>query len=72
VEHEPPSEVTQLLHCMAWGNRNALDALLPLGLQGITPSRHFQLRNERPKHTLLRAAPVDEAYFPLVGMTSWS
>ena len=30
MEHEPPSEVTQLLQVWRGGDRDALDALLPL------------------------------------------
>jgi RNA polymerase sigma factor (TIGR02999 family) len=68
VEHEPPSEVTQLLQVWRGGDRKALDALLPLVYKELRRLAHFQLRNERPNHTLQSAALVHEAYFRLVGM----
>jgi len=70
VEHEPLSEVTQLLRVWRGGNRDALDALLPLVYKELRRLAHFQLRNERPNHTLQSAALVHEAYLRLVGMSS--
>jgi RNA polymerase sigma factor (TIGR02999 family) len=69
VEHEPLSEVTQLLRVWRGGNRDALDALLPLVYKELRRLAHFQLRNERPNHTLQSAALVHEAYLRLVGMS---
>jgi len=69
VEHEPPSEVTQLLQVWRGGDRNALDALLPLVYKELRRRAHFQLRNERPNHTFQSAALVHEAYLRLVGMS---
>jgi len=69
VEHEPPSEVTQLLQVWRGGDRDALDALLPLVYKELRRRAHFQLRNERPNHTLQSAALVNEAYLRLVGLS---
>jgi RNA polymerase sigma factor (TIGR02999 family) len=68
VEHEPPSEVTQLLQVWRGGDRKALEALFPLVYKELRRLAHFQLRNERPNHTLQSAALVHEAYLRLVGM----
>jgi RNA polymerase sigma factor (TIGR02999 family) len=68
VEHKPASEVTQLLQEWREGDRKALDALLPLVYKELRRLAHFQLRNERPDHTLHSAALVHEAYLRLVGL----
>ena len=70
MEHETPSEVSQLLQCWLGGDRQALDTLLPLVYKELRRLAHFQLRNERPNHTLQSAALVHEAYLRLVGMNS--
>ena len=70
MEHETPSEVTQLLKGWRAGDRQALDALLPLVYKELRRLAHFQLRNERPNHTLQSAALVHEAYLRLVGKNS--
>jgi len=67
VEHEPPSKVTLLLREWRDGDRKALDALLPLVYKELRRLAHFQLRNERPDHTLQSAALVHEAYLRLAG-----
>jgi RNA polymerase sigma factor (TIGR02999 family) len=53
---------------VAGGHRQALDALLPLVYKELPRLAHFQLRNERPDHTLHSAALVHEAYLRLVGL----
>jgi len=63
---EPPGEVTQLLLGWRGGDRNALDALVPLVYKELRRLAHFQLRNERQDHTLQSAALVNEAYVRLV------
>jgi RNA polymerase sigma factor (TIGR02999 family) len=68
VEHEPPSEVSLLLQGWRDGDRKALDALLPLVYKELRRLAHFQLRNERPDHTLQSAALVHEAYLRLIGL----
>jgi RNA polymerase sigma factor (TIGR02999 family) len=59
--------VTQLLQGWRAGDRKALDALLPLVYDELRRLAHYQLRNERPEHTLRSTALVHEAYFRLVG-----
>jgi RNA polymerase sigma factor (TIGR02999 family) len=68
VEHEPPSEVTLLLQGWRDGDRNALDALLPLVYEELRRLAHFQLQRERQDHTLQTAALVHEAYLRLIGL----
>ena len=67
MEQKAPSEVTQLLQGWREGDSKALDALLPLVYKELRRLAHFQLRNERPDHTLQGAALVHEAYLRLVG-----
>jgi transposase len=54
--HEPPSQETLLLRGWRGGDRNALDALIPLVYKELRRLAHFQLRDERPDHTLQSAA----------------
>jgi RNA polymerase sigma factor (TIGR02999 family) len=68
VEHEPPNQVTLLLQGWRNGDRKALDALLPLVYKELRRLAHFQLRNERPDHTLQSAALVHEVYLRLIGL----
>jgi len=68
VERETPSEVTLLLQGWREGDSKALEALLPLVYKELRRLAHFQLRSERPDHTLQSAALVHEAYLRLVGM----
>jgi RNA polymerase sigma factor (TIGR02999 family) len=68
VEHESPNEVTLLLQGWRNGDRKALDALLPLVYRELRKLAHFQLRQERPDHTLQSAALVNEAYLRLLGI----
>jgi RNA polymerase sigma factor (TIGR02999 family) len=67
VMHEAPNRVTELLQGWRAGDRKALDALLPLVYDELRRLAHYQLRNERPEHTLRSTALVHEAYFRLVG-----
>src|SRR5579864_8942549 len=68
--NDPPGQVTELLQEWRGGDRKALDALLPLVYKELRRLAHFQLRNERPDHTLHSAALVHEAYLRLVGLSS--
>lgn len=70
MEEKPASEVSQLLQGWRDGDREALDALLPLVYKELRRLAHFQLRNERPDHTLQTSGLVHEAYLRLVGLTS--
>ena len=68
MEHESASEVTLLLQGWRNGDRKALDALLPLVYKELHRLAHFQLRKERPDHTLQSAALVHGAYLRLIGL----
>lgn len=70
MEQESAGEVTKLLQGWRGGNRNALDALVPIVYKELHRVAHFQLRQERPDHTLQSSALVNEAYVRLVGMNS--
>ena len=68
MEQKVPTEVTLLLQRWGEGDNKALDALLPLVYKELRRLAHFQLRKERPDHTLQSAALVHEAYLRLVGI----
>ena len=68
--HEPTGEITQLLQGWRGGDRKALDAFLPIVYKELQRLAHFQLRKERPEHTLQSAALVNEAYLRLMGLNS--
>jgi len=70
VRQERTGEITHLLQGWRAGDRQALDELLPIVYQELQRLAHFQLRNERPDHTLQSTALVNEAYLRLVGMNS--
>ena len=70
MERKSEGEVTRLLQGWRDGDREALDSLLPLVYEELRRLAHFQLRNERPGHTLQSAALVHEAYLRLVGLNS--
>jgi len=61
-------EVTQLLRGWHGGDRENLDALLPVVYKELRRIAHFQLRKEREDHTLQSAELVNEAYLRLVRM----
>lgn len=67
---ERSEEITHLLHGWRAGDRQSLDALLPIVYKELHRLAHFQLRRERPDHTLQSAALVHEAYLRLVGMSA--
>ena len=67
MAHEVPNRVTELLQGWRAGDREALDALLPLIYDELHRLAHHHLRNERSDHTLRSTALVHEAYFRLVG-----
>ncbi len=67
---ERSEEITRLLHGWQAGDRKSLDALLPIVHKELQRLAHFQLRHERPDHTLQSAALVNEAYLRLVGMNA--
>lgn len=61
-------EVTQLLRGWHGGDRDSLDALLPVVYKELRRIAHFQLRKEREDHSLQSAELVNEAYLRLVRM----
>lgn len=58
--------VTRLLKQWSGGNKEALDALMPLVYQQLRKLASRCLRDERPDHTLRATALVNEAYLRLV------
>ena len=62
----PPSEVTQLLHEVAAGDRDALPRLIPLVYNELRRLAAAYLRRERRGHTFQPTALVHEAYLRLV------
>jgi RNA polymerase sigma factor (TIGR02999 family) len=70
VGEESAGEITRLLRGWRSGDRKALDALLPVVYRELQRLAHFQLRKERPDHTLQSAALVNEAYLRLVGLNA--
>ena len=66
--HESAGEITRLLQGWRDGDRKALDALVPIVYKELHRIAHFQLRQERPDHTLQSAALVNEAYVRMVGL----
>lgn len=60
------SDITQLLNEAQAGDKNALDALLPLVYNELRSVAGNQLRTERDNHTLQATALVHEAYLRLL------
>lgn len=60
-----PKEVTQLLRSVRAGDREALDALIPLVHEELKRMARNKLRAERTGHTLSSTALVNEAYLKL-------
>ena len=66
---QPSSDqVTQLLRGWHSGDRDGLDALLPVVYKELRRIAHFQLRKEREDHSLQSAELVNEAYLRLARM----
>jgi RNA polymerase sigma factor (TIGR02999 family) len=63
-------DVTELLDQWRSGNKDALDALLPIVYDELHSLAHRRLRGERPDHTLQTTALVNEAYLKLVNQKS--
>jgi RNA polymerase sigma factor (TIGR02999 family) len=66
VRKDSSIEVTQLLGRWRSGDREALDALVPLVYDQLRRIAQNHLRNERPGHTLQSTALVHEAYVRLI------
>jgi RNA polymerase sigma factor (TIGR02999 family) len=65
VKRNSSSQVTELLGRWRGGDREALDALMPLVYTELRRIAHHYLQNERPGHTLQSTALVHEAYVRL-------
>jgi len=61
-----PQNVTQLLIGWSEGNKEALDALLPLVYEELRRQAARYLRRENPGHTLQTTALIHEAYLRLI------
>jgi len=59
------TEVTRLLSDLSAGNREVVDALMPLVYDELREMAHRQMRGEREGHTLNTTALVHEAYLNL-------
>jgi RNA polymerase sigma factor (TIGR02999 family) len=70
VDQERSGEITHLLERWRAGDPKALDAVLPIVYKELQRLARFQLRHERPDHTLQSMALVNEAYLRLVGMNA--
>ncbi len=62
------NEITKLLQDWQGGDGAALDALVPVVYKELRRLAHYELRKERPDHTLQSAALVNEAYLRLFRM----
>lgn len=65
---EEAPNISQLLHELAQGHRDALDRVLPLVYDELKRIAHGQLRDERSGHTLNTTGLVHEAYLRLVNI----
>lgn len=66
MQRGPSSPVTELLVRWRGGDREALDALLPLVYGELRRIARHYLQKERPGHTLQSTALVNEAYVRMV------
>ncbi len=66
MERGPSSPVTELLVRWRDGEREALDALIPLVYSELRRIARHYLQNERPGHTLQSTALVHEAYARMI------
>jgi RNA polymerase sigma factor (TIGR02999 family) len=67
LDREPSSPVTELLFRWREGDRQALEALMPLVYNELRRLANHYLRQERSDHTLQSTALVHEAYLRLAG-----
>ncbi len=65
-QRDSSSQVTELLGRWRGGDREALDALMPLVYAELRRVANHYLRNERSGHTLQSTALVHEAYVRLI------
>jgi RNA polymerase sigma factor (TIGR02999 family) len=67
MQNGSPRQVTDLLTQWRAGDREALDALMPMVYGELRRLARHYLRQERPDHTLQSTALVHEAYVRMVG-----
>ena len=67
MHHNSSDQVTQLLVRWRGGDREALDALMPIVYAELRSMAHRYLQRERSDHTLQSTALVHEAYVRLIG-----
>ncbi len=67
VQRDSSDQVTQLLVRWRGGDREALDALMPIVYADLRRMARQYLQRERPDHTLQSTALVHEAYVRLIG-----
>jgi RNA polymerase sigma factor (TIGR02999 family) len=67
VQRGPSEQVTSLLLRWRGGDKEALDALMPLVYNELRRLAHHYLQRERSDHTLQSTALVHEAYARMVG-----
>jgi len=67
VSSDSQNQVTLLLSRWRAGDREALDALMPLVYEELRRLARHYLQGERPDHTLQSTALVHEAYVRLLG-----
>ena len=60
------AEITELLRAWKAGDRTAEERLWPIVYSELKRAAHFQMRKERPSHTLQSDALVNELYLRLV------
>ena len=70
MNRDPSSPVTELLVRWREGDREALEALMPLVYDELRRLAHHYLRQERSDHTLQSTALVHEAYLRLAGQNA--
>ena len=66
MESNSSKSFAELLGKWEHGDRDALNALLPLAYDELRQAAHRCLRHERPNHTLQSSALVNEVYLRLV------
>jgi len=60
-----PEAITELLHRWSQGDEHALDDLVPLVYPDLRRIAAYQMKGERPEHTLQPTALVNEVYLRL-------
>jgi RNA polymerase sigma-70 factor (ECF subfamily) len=67
MENSSASEVSRLLKGWGEGDKNALNALMPVVYDELRRMAHRQMAKEKQGHTLQTTALINEVYLRLVG-----